>query len=64
MTSRSAVALSVLAGACLLAACGKPAEKPAAPEPRGRRAAGRARSRGSRRPAGVTKVMVASTHGA
>jgi hypothetical protein len=61
MTSRNAVILSVLAGACLLAACGKPAEQPAAaPEPA---AAVQPAAPAPAAPAGVTKVAVTSTHG-
>ena len=62
MTSKRTIALSVLAGACLLAACGKPAEKPAAPEavPVAEVPAPEAPAAA---PAGVTKVTVTSTNG-
>lgn len=63
MTSKGTIALSVLAGACLLASCGKPAEKPAAaPEPAPAAAAPAPEAPAP--PAGVTKVTIASTHGA
>lgn len=63
MTSSRTIALSVLAGACLLVACGKPAEKPAAPEavPVAEAPAPEAPAAA---PAGVTKVTVTSTNGA
>lgn len=62
MTSKGTLFLSVLAAACLLVACGKPAEKPAAapvaeaPAPEAPAA--------PEVPAGVTKVTVTSTNGA
>ncbi len=64
MTSRSAVVLSVLAGVSLLAACGKPAEKPAAPEPPAAVQPAAPEAPAPAAPAGVTKVAVTSTHGA
>ena len=62
MTSNRTIVLSVLAGACILVACGKPAEKPAAPEavPVAEAPAPEAPAPA---PAGVTKVTVVSTHG-
>ena len=63
MTSKGTIVLAVLAGACLLASCGKPAEKPAAaPEPAPAAAAPEPEAPAP--PAGVTKVTIASTHGA
>ncbi len=64
MTSRSAVILSVLAGVSLLAACGKPAEKPAAPEPAAAVQPAAPAPAAPAAPAGVTKATVASTNGA
>jgi len=65
MTSKGTIALSVLAGACLLVACGKPAEKPAAPEAAPAVAAPAAEAPAPAAvPAGVTKVTVTSTNGA
>ena len=64
MTSRSAVVLSALAGVSLLAACGKPAEKPAAPEPAAAVQPAAPAPAAPAAPAGVTKVTVASTNGA
>lgn len=65
MTSKGTIVLSVLAGACLLVACGKPAEKPAAPEaaPVAEAPAPEAPAPAAA-PAGVTKVTVTSTNGA
>lgn len=66
MTSKGTIVLSVLAGACLLAACGKPAEKPAAPEAAtvaAPEAAAPAPEAPAAAPAGVTKVTVSSTNG-
>lgn len=63
MTSKGTIVLSVLAGACLLVACGKPAEKPAAPEA-APVAEAPAPAAPAAAPAGVTKVTVTSTHGA
>ena len=65
MTSNRTIVLSVLAGACLLVACGKPAEKPAAPEavPVAEAPAPEAPAP-TAAPAGVTKVTVTSTNGA
>ncbi len=57
MSSKSLVLVATFVGACLLAACGKPAETPGAPGPAKAAAAPAA-------PAGVTKVAVTSTHGA
>lgn len=62
MTSKGTIALSVLAGACLLASCGKPAEQPAATEPAPAAAAPAPEAPAP--PAGVTSVTVTSTHGA
>lgn len=64
MTSKGTIVLSALAAACLLVACGKPAEPPAAaPEPA--RAAPVAEAPAApAAPAGATTVAVASTHGA
>ena len=65
MTSKGTIALSVLAGACLLASCGKPAEKPAATEPAPAAAAPAPEAPApAAAPAGVTKVTVTSTNGA
>ena len=63
MTSKGTIVLSILAGACLLVACGKPAEKPAAPEA-APVAEAPAPEAPAPAPAGVTKVTVTSTHGA
>lgn len=65
MTSKGTIVLSVLAGACLLVACGEPAEKPDASE-----AAPVAETPAPEdpapapAPAGVAKVTLSSTHGA
>jgi hypothetical protein len=66
MSSKGTIVVSVLAGACLLVACGKPAEKPAAPEaaPVAEAPAPEAPAPAAPAPAGVTKVTVTSTHGA
>ena len=64
MTSNRTIVLSVLAGACLLVACGKPAEKPAAPEAVPAAEAPAPEAPAPAAPAGVTKVTVASTNGA
>jgi hypothetical protein len=65
MTSNRSIALSVLAGACLLAACGKPAEQPAAaPEPAPAVQPVAPAPAAPAAPAGVTKATVASTNGA
>jgi hypothetical protein len=64
MTSKGTIALSVLAGAFLLVACGKPAEKPSAPEAAPVAEAPAPEAPAAPAPAGVTKVTVTSTHGA
>ena len=64
MTSNRTIVLSVLAGACLLVACGKPAEKPAAPEAAPAAEAPAPEAPAAAAPAGVTKVTVTSTNGA
>jgi hypothetical protein len=61
MTSKRAIVLTVLAEACLLAACTRPAEKPATPE---LPPAAAAPAPEAPAPAGVTKATVTSTHGA
>jgi hypothetical protein len=64
MTSKTSIVLSVLAGACLLAACGTPAEKPALPEAAPVAEAPAPEAPAPAAPAGVTNVTISSTHGA